>query len=109
MKITGATIDSIKLEAQTLSYLQGCRNVVKWDPDIAIDTVSLSIHLHMKYYPMGDLAHAIKQRKDTGTRFSQLEVLEIFQDMVNALTDCHKKGIIHRDIKPANSAFSILF
>jgi serine/threonine protein kinase len=39
------------------------------------------------------------------TSFSELQVIELFQDMVNALTDCHQRGIIHRDIKPANSEF----
>lgn len=63
MQVREENLQAIKVEARALDYLQGRRNIVQWSPDIAIDILKGSIHLHMKYYPMGDLANAIAKRR----------------------------------------------
>ena len=52
----------------------------------------------MEYLEGGDLKTLMKQ----GRRFTEMEIRKWWDQLVDALTYTHKKGIIHRDIKPAN-------
>lgn len=69
---------------------------------MAFDPERLVLHLHMDFYPEGDLNTFIKSQQklvDKGT------VTQIITTVALALKDCHEKGIYHRDIKPQNSEF----
>jgi serine/threonine protein kinase len=87
-------------EVAALRALVGCRNVVQWTPDIAVDMNAMTVRLHMEYYPQGDLGSFIKSRNSLVPKDT---VTQIFCCMAMALLDCHKRGICHRDIKPDNS------
>ncbi len=52
----------------------------------------------MEYLEGADLARRMKE----GERFSNLQLITWWNDLVDALQYTHRKNIIHRDIKPSN-------
>lgn len=52
----------------------------------------------MEYLEGGDLKTLMKQ----GRKFTETEITKWWDQLVDALTYTHGKGIIHRDIKPSN-------
>jgi len=56
-------LKSIRAELTALEKLANCRNVVRWHRDIARDTLSNHIHIHMEYFPAGDLSNEILRRR----------------------------------------------
>ncbi|MCD2422028.1 serine/threonine protein kinase [Niabella pedocola] len=52
----------------------------------------------MEYLEGKDLAQRMKE----GARFSNLQLITWWNDLVDALQYTHRKNIIHRDIKPSN-------
>jgi serine/threonine protein kinase len=92
-------IQFITREVAALRALAGCRNIAQWTPDVAFDTRSATIYLHMEYYSDGDLAGFIRSHT---TPVPKDTVSQIFCCLAMALLDCHQRGICHRDIKPEN-------
>ncbi|AUT03910.1 serine/threonine protein kinase [Nostoc sp. CENA543] len=48
----------------------------------------------------------LNERLRQGGRFSETEVLKLFQDLLPVLSYLHRQGVIHRDISPDNIIFS---
>jgi NIMA (never in mitosis gene a)-related kinase len=101
----GKTVDmllKIRQEAQILRNLDGCRTCVQFDPDISYDEESHKVHLHTEYYSDGSLTDLIDKFRNSGEKLPEHIVIGILEDLVQALYDCHGRGILHRDIKPDN-------
>ena len=60
--------------------------------EVGPDKLSFS----MEYFPEGDLQKLARLRLSLKAR------LEIFREVLEAVSFAHKNGVIHRDIKPAN-------
>jgi len=52
----------------------------------------------MEYARGKNLSNAIQAKY----RFSEKSALKIMVELLSALAECHKNGIIHRDVKPSN-------
>lgn len=61
----------------------------------------LEFHILMEY-KKSNLALEIEERKNRRQIFSNEEILDFFDKMLEALTFLQKNGIAHRDLKPAN-------
>ncbi|MEM8861954.1 MAG: serine/threonine-protein kinase, partial [Chloroflexota bacterium] len=59
-------------------------------------------YIAMEYMPHGSLMHQIRTMRDQGVSMEPGVVLNILQQIANALALAHENGIIHRDLKPAN-------
>ena len=86
-------------EAKILEVLNH-PNIIKFK-DVFRDK-NFYLNLVMEYADGGELADMIKQRKNTGTHFSEEEILGIFTQICLALKHCHDRKILHRDLKAAN-------
>jgi hypothetical protein len=62
IRVNGSNVRLIQGELEALLTLHGVPNIVEWDPDVAFDRVKEEIHLHMSFYPDGDLAKFIRSR-----------------------------------------------
>jgi hypothetical protein len=56
---------SVHAELRALTALYGCRHIVRWSEDVAVDAFG-DVHLHMKYYALGDLDNAIAKCDQAG-------------------------------------------
>lgn len=68
--------------------------------DTFVDSSYLSIV--MEYADSGDLAGAIKQRREERSPYTEHDAMPIFSQCLHALKYIHSKHIIHRDLKPQN-------
>ena len=50
----------------------------------------------------GRLSHLIKQKCESGKRFSDLEASKLIKGILSGVVYIHDKGIMHRDLKPEN-------
>ena len=51
----------------------------------------------------GDLAYMIKKKKEEGSLFPELHVMDWFIQLLLAIKHVHDRKILHRDLKPAVS------
>ncbi|KAI9598274.1 kinase-like domain-containing protein, partial [Syncephalis fuscata] len=59
----------------------------------------------LEYCPEGDLFNAIMTQNANGTltqREREVWAMDIFRDIINSISWCHKNSVWHRDIKPEN-------
>lgn len=56
----------------------------------------------MEYADGGDLYEKIVQHKNKKTKFSEVDIWEIFIQIVKGLRYLHELKILHRDLKCAN-------
>lgn len=55
----------------------------------------------MEYAAGGELYKYVEER----TRLGEVEARRIMQQIVNAMSYCHSRGIVHRDLKLENVLF----
>ncbi|XP_061107037.1 uncharacterized protein LOC133134721 isoform X2 [Conger conger] len=56
----------------------------------------------MEYCEGGDLSQKIKNQKDTGGYFTEVQILNWFAEISSAVQHVHENNILHRDIMPQN-------
>jgi len=61
-----------------------------------------SLFIVMDFCDGGDLDHLVKEKKNSGRRFSENEAMAIFVQLELALQHVHAHRILHRDIKAGN-------
>ncbi|XXG78933.1 hypothetical protein AAC387_Pa09g0107 [Persea americana] len=86
--------DQIKREIGTLKLLKH-PNVVRLYEVIASKT---KIYMVLEYVTGGELFDKIEHR----TRLPEDEGRKLFQQLIDAVSYCHDKGVFHRDLKPEN-------
>ncbi len=86
-------------EAQTLQQLDHCR-IPKYQDYFSIDDRTLWFGLVQEYIP----GLSLKQLLVNGTRFSEIEVKKIAEEILQILIYLHglNPPLLHRDIKPSN-------
>ncbi|XP_068661526.1 CBL-interacting protein kinase 1-like [Aristolochia californica] len=86
--------DQIKREIGTLKLLKH-PNVVRLYEVIASKT---KIYMVLEYVTGGELFDKIASKG----RLSETEGRKLFQQLIDAVSYCHDKGVFHRDLKPEN-------
>ncbi|KAG9459957.1 hypothetical protein H6P81_004465 [Aristolochia fimbriata] len=86
--------DQIKREIGTLKLLKH-PNVVRLYEVIASKT---KIYMVLEYVTGGELFDKIALKG----RLSETEGRKLFQQLIDAVSYCHDKGVYHRDLKPEN-------
>ncbi|XP_058076210.1 CBL-interacting serine/threonine-protein kinase 1 [Magnolia sinica] len=86
--------DQIKREIGTLKLLKH-PNVVRLYEVIASKT---KIYMILEYVTGGELFDRIAQRR----WLPEDEGRKVFQQLIDAVSYCHNKGVFHRDLKPEN-------
>ncbi|XP_057550847.1 CBL-interacting serine/threonine-protein kinase 24-like isoform X2 [Amaranthus tricolor] len=56
------------------------------------------IYIILEFVPGGELFDKIVHKG----KFSEMESRKYFQQLVDAISHCHRKGVYHRDLKPEN-------
>ena len=88
-------------EVDVLKKLQH-PNIVAYRDSFRIPSEQ-SLCIVMEYAAGGDLGSLIDDRKQSGGRFHEAEVLRILAQCADALNYCHTTcHLLHRDLKPAN-------
>ncbi|MEM9774179.1 MAG: protein kinase, partial [Chloroflexota bacterium] len=59
-------------------------------------------YISMEYMPHGSLTHQLTSLRNQGNAMEPGVVLNLLQQIADALTIAHENGIVHRDLKPAN-------
>ncbi|KAM3397204.1 hypothetical protein P3S68_000716 [Capsicum galapagoense] len=94
---------SLKLEAQILTTLKGCPNVVQFfGAALSVDNGIPTYNLFVEYACGGSLHDLIINSKKGMMKMSELEVGFYTYQLLNGILHVHKKGWVHCDIKPAN-------
>lgn len=75
-------------------------NIIKYYD--AYKDKSKNLNIIMEHADGGDLNQLLKERKKTGVKFEEDEILDITVQILLALKYCHERDIVHRDIKPDN-------
>ncbi|XP_009392162.2 CBL-interacting protein kinase 1-like [Musa acuminata AAA Group] len=88
------THDQIKREIGTLKLLKH-PNVVRLYEVLASKT---KIYMVLEYVDGGELFDRIESKG----RLSEPEGRKLFQQLIDAVSYCHEKGVFHRDLKPEN-------
>ena len=79
------------------------KNIVKLH-EIIDDPMKNKVYMVMDYLPGGTVSDKLKQK---GSGLPEVEVRNIFKDLVSALYYCHEiKSLSHRDVKPDNMMLS---
>ncbi|KAJ0980014.1 hypothetical protein J5N97_015488 [Dioscorea zingiberensis] len=86
--------DQIKREIGTLKLLRH-PNVVRLHEVLASKT---KIYMVLEYVNGGELFDKIALKG----RLSEREARKLFQQLIDAVSYCHDKGVFHRDLKPEN-------
>ncbi len=60
----------VNRELSLLSAISGYRNVVQWYNDTSVNCRDGTVHMHMEYYPEGDLWEVMKNKEDSGSASS---------------------------------------
>jgi serine/threonine protein kinase len=89
-------LDGLFTEAQTLKALKH-PNIVQM-LNCFVDRKTRQAIMIMEYLEGGELT-AILQEKG---RLSEAEAVDIFNQLLSAITYCHRYKVIHRDLKPEN-------
>ena len=66
--------------------------------DLFIDEIKGKSYYVMEYLNLKSLDHVFKKQK----KLTELEIIRIISQILQAVDYMHKKGICHRDIKPKN-------
>lgn len=61
-----------------------------------------SFSIVMEYFNHGDLEDEIKLRKQANTPWAEAELLQVYSELIEALTVLQRNRICHRDLKPQN-------
>lgn len=93
-------VERIKDEIRILQRCKGHSNIVSYEDHLILDNsedgeFGWDILIRMELlYPLSE--HFARKEA------TQYDVIQMWQDITNALIYCEDQGIIHRDIKPAN-------
>ncbi|WOK98168.1 CBL-interacting protein kinase 1 [Canna indica] len=88
------THDQIKREIRTLKLLKH-PNAIRLYEVLASKT---KIYMVLEYVNGGELFDKI----ESNGRLSEPEGRKLFQQLIDAVSYCHEKGVFHRDLKPEN-------
>ncbi|EUD65141.1 serine/threonine protein kinase [Plasmodium inui San Antonio 1] len=86
-------------ELHIMQKLENCENVVQF-VDFIEQNDSLS--LITEFCSQGDLYTHILRRKMNNEMYTETEIFNIFNQILNGLNSIHKKGITHGDLKSTN-------
>lgn len=88
---------SLKQVEKEINALRLCNhpNVVQFHEVLEVED---TVYMVMEYIPHGELFDYIKKRG----RLPEPEAAYLARQIVDALSYCHRNGIVHRDIKPEN-------
>lgn len=89
-------LDGLYTEAQTLKALKHPNIVTMLN--CFVDRKTRQAIMIMEYLEGGELS-ALLQEKG---KLSEEEAVDIFNQLVSAITYCHRYKVIHRDLKPEN-------
>ncbi|SBS89085.1 NIMA related kinase 3, putative [Plasmodium malariae] len=86
-------------ELYIMKKLENCENVVK-----IIDFIkeNNSLSFIIEFCSQGDLHSDILRRKMNNEIYTEREIFNIFNQILNGLSSIHKNGIIHGDLKSTN-------
>ncbi|XWS70917.1 hypothetical protein CRYUN_Cryun03dG0091700 [Craigia yunnanensis] len=84
----------VQLEIRTMKLLHH-PNVVRIHEVIGS---KMKIYIIMKYISGGQLSDKLSYAK----KLSEPEARKVFQQLIDAVDHCHRKGVYHRDLKPEN-------
>lgn len=60
------------------------------------------LYIVMEFADGGDLCGAVKNRRESGKKWAEAEVMRIFVQICLALKHVHEANILHRDLKSQN-------
>ena len=66
------------------------------------------INIVMEYYGGGNLGEAIRNKREKGEQFTELQILVWLEQLCMALVYLYKNKVIHRDIKPQVNLIKLL-
>eukprot|EP01041_Mallomonas_annulata_P003991 gene3991-7947_t len=90
--------DSARKEAEVLNQMNHS-NITMYIESFVENS---KLYIVMEFADGGDLSGSVKQRKSTGKKWSEDEVMRIFVQICLALKHVHDKNILHRDLKSQN-------
>lgn len=93
-----SSIDQLTEEIDNLSRADH-PNIVKYFKHFQSEEY---FYVVIEYCAGGDLFQKIVDRE----KFAEEEAMRIMEDLLRAISHCHRLGIIHRDLKPENIMYS---
>ncbi|WBY55889.1 NIMA related kinase 3 [Plasmodium yoelii yoelii] len=86
-------------ELHIMKKLENCENIVK-----IVDFIKKndSLSFIIEFCNQGDLYSDILRRKINNEHYSESEIFNILNQILNGLSSIHKNGIIHGDLKSTN-------
>jgi serine/threonine-protein kinase len=109
IKLLGQSLQSdpeitrrFKREAQSVAALRHPNIIQVYD----FGATDEGYYLVMEYVEGSDLRQEIDRRFQASRSFTPDEVIEVLEQVADALDYAHRQGLIHRDVKPANILLS---
>ncbi|GAB68230.1 serine/threonine-protein kinase Nek1 [Plasmodium cynomolgi strain B] len=86
-------------ELHIMQKLENCENIVQ-----VVDFIKQndSLSLIIEFCSQGDLYTHISRRKMNNEMYTESEIFNIFNQILNGLNSIHKNGITHGDLKSTN-------
>jgi serine/threonine protein kinase len=94
----GDEFERFKTEASVLAGIDHPNLVTIYDPPDRKDEATGCFYYTMAFIEGPTLATYQSQRGE----LTELETLQIFEELISGLAELHRRKIVHRDIKPAN-------
>lgn len=86
-----------------IRFLREAKSAASINHPNVVTVHAVSDHPHLPYLVMQYVkGHSLRDRMETGHRFSTANIARIGQQIASGLEAAQKQGIVHRDIKPAN-------
>jgi len=90
-------------EVQILGQLEHPNIVPLYDVSAARDERPYCTMRFIRGQPLSEVVHLLKEGDEEAIQtYSLTRLMQIFQQIVQAISYAHAKGVVHRDLKPAN-------